>query len=79
VDLKIYGTAEPAVTIMAISIPVLRAFLRRDAPPQPVQFIQFSDIIPEFAPLDSIDEGKESGKDSGKESGKESSSGLRTP
>ncbi len=57
-DLKIYGTAEPAVTIMAISIPVLRAFLRRDSPPQTVQFIQFADLIPEFTALDSIDEGK---------------------
>jgi hypothetical protein len=29
VNLKIYGTAEPAATIIAASIPVLRAFIRR--------------------------------------------------
>jgi hypothetical protein len=29
VDLKIYGTAEPGVAIIAASIPVLRAFIRQ--------------------------------------------------
>lgn len=44
VDVKIFGTAEPAVTIMAISIPVLRAFIRKDAArkTRSVRFIQFS-------------------------------------
>jgi hypothetical protein len=46
VDIKIFGTAEPAVTIIAVAIPVLRAFVRRDAKPksQSIRFIQFSQI-----------------------------------
>jgi hypothetical protein len=44
--LKIFGTAEPAVTIIAVAIPILRAFVRRDATQksQSIRFIQFSQI-----------------------------------
>ena len=44
VDLKIFGTAEPAVGIIAASIPILRAFIRRDAPAREVQFVQLSKV-----------------------------------
>ncbi|KAH6620878.1 hypothetical protein B0J18DRAFT_480288 [Chaetomium sp. MPI-SDFR-AT-0129] len=46
VDVKIFGTVEPAVTIIAISIPVLRAFIRKDAASKSrsIWFIQFSHI-----------------------------------
>ena len=43
-DVKIFGTAEPAVTIIAVAIPILRAFARQVAKPksQSNEFIQFS-------------------------------------
>jgi hypothetical protein len=46
VDVKIFGTAEPAVTIIAVSIPILRAFIHKDAAQKSrsIQFIQFSHI-----------------------------------
>ncbi len=46
VDVKVFGTAEPAVTIIAVSIPILRAFICKDAAQksQSIQFIQFSHI-----------------------------------
>jgi hypothetical protein len=43
VDLFIFGTAEPATTIMAASIPILRALIRRDTQPKPAQFIELAD------------------------------------
>ncbi|KAK4033022.1 hypothetical protein C8A01DRAFT_50312 [Parachaetomium inaequale] len=46
VNIKIFGTAEPAVAIIAASIPILRAFVRRDAATgsQSIPFVQFSQI-----------------------------------
>jgi len=41
VDLFIFGTAEPATAIMAVSIPVLRALIRCDSPP--ARFIELYD------------------------------------
>jgi hypothetical protein len=32
VDIKVFGTAEPAIGIVAASIPVLRAFIRKETP-----------------------------------------------
>jgi hypothetical protein len=43
VDLFIFGTAEPATTIMAASIPLLRALIRREHKPKPAQFIELAD------------------------------------
>jgi hypothetical protein len=46
VDIKVLGTAEPAVTIIAASIPILRAFIRKDAPARTrsIPFVEFSQI-----------------------------------
>ena len=45
-DIKIFGTAEPAMSVIAASIPILRAFIRRDSgtKDRSIQFIQFSHI-----------------------------------
>lgn len=45
-DIKVLGTAEPAVTIIAASIPILRAFVRKDAPARTrsIPFVEFSQI-----------------------------------
>ncbi|KAH8910231.1 hypothetical protein BR93DRAFT_468006 [Coniochaeta sp. PMI_546] len=43
VDLFIFGTAEPATAIMAASIPVLRALIRRGDESRQAQFIQLDD------------------------------------
>ncbi len=43
VDLFIFGTAEPATAIMAASIPVLRALIRRGHEPKQARFIQLDD------------------------------------
>lgn len=40
VDLFIFGTAEPATTIMAASIPILRTLIRREPQPKPARFIE---------------------------------------
>jgi hypothetical protein len=44
VDIKVFGIAEPAVSIIAASIPILRALIRKAAPSQErsIQFVQFS-------------------------------------
>jgi hypothetical protein len=46
VDLKIFGTTEPAMSVIAASIPILRAFIRRDSASKQrsIQFVQFSHI-----------------------------------
>ncbi|KAK4459330.1 hypothetical protein QBC42DRAFT_232002 [Cladorrhinum samala] len=46
VDLKIFGTAEPAMSVVAASIPILRAFIRRGSvtKPQSIEFVQLSPI-----------------------------------
>jgi hypothetical protein len=43
VDLFIFGTAEPATAIMAASIPVLRALIKRGDEANPARFIQLDD------------------------------------
>ncbi|KAK4124089.1 hypothetical protein N657DRAFT_376381 [Parathielavia appendiculata] len=45
VDIKVFGTAEPAISIIAASIPVLRAFIRKNATknPRSVTFVHLSD------------------------------------
>jgi len=46
VDIKVFGVAEPAVSIMAASIPILRALIRKTIPSQErsIQFVPFSQI-----------------------------------
>ena len=45
VDIKIFGTAEPAMSIIAASIPILRAFVQGKAPKSnSIPFTQFSHI-----------------------------------
>jgi hypothetical protein len=43
VDLFIFGTAEPATSIMAASIPMLRALIRPERQPHPVELIELDD------------------------------------
>ena len=44
-DIKIFGTAEPAMSVIAASIPILRAFIQRDAlKSTSIPFTQFSHI-----------------------------------
>ncbi len=44
-DIKIFGTAEPAMSVIAASIPILRAFIQREAPKSTsIPFSQFSHI-----------------------------------
>ncbi|KAK4152707.1 hypothetical protein C8A00DRAFT_44252 [Chaetomidium leptoderma] len=40
VNILIFGTAEPATSIMAASIPILRAFIRREPHAKPARFIE---------------------------------------
>ncbi|KAK4120726.1 hypothetical protein N657DRAFT_648913 [Parathielavia appendiculata] len=46
VDIKVFGVAEPAVSIIAASIPILRPFVRKATPSQErsIQFVQLSQI-----------------------------------
>ena len=44
-DIKIFGTAEPAMSVIAASIPILRAFIQRQVPKSTsIPFTQFSHI-----------------------------------
>lgn len=65
VDIKVFGVAEPAVSIIAASIPILRTLVQKKTPTtqeRSIQFVQFSKIPePGSRSLHSTNKGSEEG------------------